>query len=127
MVVNRAPVIKPVDQITIREGDTADPVKVVASDADGDTPKFTLTKSPSFVSLKDNENGTATLVFSQADFNSSGTHEIIIKATDPQGAFTTRTVTSRCGERQPSSLGCRRSADVVVQQNGRDIVLRQSQ
>ena len=80
-VINNPPVINPIDNQAITEGETLD-VNIYATDADGDALTFSASNLPSFASLTDNGDGTAKITLA-AQIGDAGTYaDIIISVSD---------------------------------------------
>ncbi|WP_225035980.1 choice-of-anchor Q domain-containing protein [Winogradskyella sp. SM1960] len=77
---NTAPVLVPIGNQTITEGDTLN-IIVSATDTDGDTLSFTANNLPSFVTFMDNNDNTATLTIAPA-IGDASTNSISISVND---------------------------------------------
>jgi CSLREA domain-containing protein len=69
---NTAPILDAIGDQSVAEADTLD-VEITASDADGDPLTFTLSEEPSFATLTDHGDGTATLTLAPG-FDDDGTY-----------------------------------------------------
>ncbi len=89
--VNAPPELVPSGDQVVSEGNTLD-VPVSASDPDNEIPVISATGLPSFASLVDNNNGTATLSLSPG-FMDNGIYTVTITATDAAGLTDEETIT----------------------------------
>lgn len=78
--VNRAPVLTPIDDLEIDEGQEQ-MVPLVAVDADGDPLAFSAVDLPDFVMLIDNGDGTGSLKVAP-DFEDAATYTVTVRVSD---------------------------------------------
>jgi len=88
---NHQPVLNPISPAAYKAG-TTDTLQLIANDSDGNAGLiYSATNLPSFATLTDNGNGSATVIF-KPTFSSGGTYSINFTVTDPLGAFSTKTL-----------------------------------
>jgi hypothetical protein len=111
---NTAPVLAAIANVTVAENATATR-NISATDADGNAITFSLSNHPSFVSLKDNGNGTGVITIAPG-FEDSGTYNgITVTASDGLATDTeTFSVTVTNTNRAPSVLAI---SDVTIAEN----------
>ena len=78
--VNRPPVINPIDDQTMNEGEPLT-LNISATDPDGNTLAFTVNNLPDFADFNNSSDGSATIVL-QPDFSDSGQYTISVVVSD---------------------------------------------
>lgn len=98
---NQAPVLAPMSDITLDEGQTQT-VTINATDGNGDPLIITITGAPGFATFNDRGNGTATLQLAPG-FNDAGQYTINVGVTDGDATDAKSfTITVRDANRPPS-------------------------
>ena len=82
--VNVAPELTIETNLSVEEG-TSQEIPVTAIDQDGEIPSLSAVNLPSFVSFKDNGDGTGVLIISP-NLNDFGSYTFILKGTDAAGS-----------------------------------------
>ncbi|MEN8187563.1 MAG: T9SS type A sorting domain-containing protein [Bacteroidota bacterium] len=78
---NTIPVLNPIGDQTVKEGETLD-VTVSATDADGDALTLTATNLPSFASFTDNNGGSGILSFAPLSGDAGTYSDIVVEVSD---------------------------------------------
>ncbi len=80
---NNAPIIDPIGNKRVSEGNELS-INISANDADGDQLSFSISPNLSFISLIDNNDGSAVITCSP-EFGNAGIYNFVIKVTDSNG------------------------------------------
>ncbi len=80
LAANQAPILAPIGPQVLTEGETVT-LNLAATDPDGTTPFFDVTKLPRGAEFTDNSDGTAVFTWTP-DFIQSGLHSVTFKALD---------------------------------------------
>ncbi len=88
---NSPPTLASIGNKTVTEGNVLD-VQLSASDPNGDAIRFSVSPNLSFITLKDNQNGTALLKISPVS-EDAGTYNITVSASDPNNTKDSEVIT----------------------------------
>jgi len=88
---NHPPVLNPIGDQTVNEGEQVQ-LRITATDQDGDRLNFTVAGLPSGATFADQNNGTASLIWTP-DFTQAGEYTVTITVADEHGATDAETIT----------------------------------
>jgi dienelactone hydrolase len=98
---NNLPVISPVANVNMNEGETRSIALVANDDDDNSTLVWTAIEKPSFATLVDSGNGRGSVTLAP-NLAAGGSYTMTLKADDGSGGWVTKTITIDVAEKDPN-------------------------